>query len=67
LKLSVDGRPLYNGTAGEYKHTFLPVSLAAGIHRLTVSGKTASDTKLRILFGGPGAESLSRARFLHAR
>ncbi|MGD9722125.1 MAG: hypothetical protein AB7O59_12215 [Pirellulales bacterium] len=67
LKLSVDGRALYSSEKGDYTQKFVPVALAAGMHRLTVSGRTGSDVKLRILFGGPGAESLNRDRFRHAR
>jgi hypothetical protein len=67
LKLSVDGHALYSAEEGDNKQKFVPVSLAPGMHRLTVGGKTAQDVKLRLLFGGPGAASLDRDRFLHAR
>jgi hypothetical protein len=67
LKLSVDGKTLYNASKGDYTQKFVPVALAKGMHRLTVSGRTGSEVKLRILFGGPGALSLGRDRFVHAR
>ena len=66
-KLSIDGHTLYDGQKGDYSQKFVPVALAAGMHRLTLTGRTANDVKLRILFGGPGATSLSRDRFVHAR
>jgi hypothetical protein len=67
LKLSVDGQALHNVAMGDNAQKFLPVALAPGLHRLTVTGRTAADVKLRILFGGPGARSLSSETFLHAR
>jgi hypothetical protein len=39
--------------------------LAPGRHRLSFSGRTASNVKLRILFGGPGSLSLDGKRFRH--
>ena len=44
---------------------FAPVALARGQHRLSVSGTSASDIKLRLLFGGPGSLSLSSSTFRH--
>ena len=67
LRVSVDGHAQYSAEKGDNTQRFIPVALAPGMHRLTVSGKTAQDAKLRILFGGPGAVSLSRDRFFHAR
>ena len=67
LKLSVDGHTLYRAAKGDNTQKFVPVALAAGMHRLTVTGRTATDRKLRILFGGPGARSLSNQTFRHAR
>jgi hypothetical protein len=65
LKLLVDGLAVYDGQQGNFKQKFAPVSLAAGRHRVTVTGRTASDVKLRILFGGPGAVSLHGKQFKH--
>ncbi len=67
LKLTVDGTVLYNEPKGNNTEKFLPVALAAGTHRLTVSGKAADDLTLRILFGGPGTHSLNGTTFRHAR
>ncbi len=67
LKLTVDSSVVYNVQGGDYTQKFAPVSLAAGKHRLTIAGRTAEDTRLRILFGGPGALSLNGATFRHAR
>ncbi|MEX0679249.1 MAG: TIGR03790 family protein [Pirellulales bacterium] len=66
LSLAVDDKALYSGN-GNYTQTFVPVALAKGLHRLTVRGQTGTDTKLRILFGGPGALSLNGREFRHPR
>lgn len=65
LQLDVDGQSLYRGREGTFQHKFVPVNLAAGWHRLSVSGKTSSDPRLRILYGGPGAMSLNGKEFQH--
>jgi uncharacterized protein (TIGR03790 family) len=65
LKISVNGTVIYEGDQGNFKQKYLPLALAAGRHRLTLTGRTASDVKLRILFGGPGAMSLNGRMFRH--
>lgn len=65
LKLTVDNTVLYPSQQGNYTQKFVPVALAAGKHRLTVSGTTGGSVKLRILFGGPGSLSLSGTAFQH--
>jgi uncharacterized protein (TIGR03790 family) len=66
LALAVDGRVLYSVKEGNYDTLrYVPVALAKGQHRLTVSGRTAANTRLRILFGGPGALSLNGRDFGH--
>jgi uncharacterized protein (TIGR03790 family) len=65
LKLAVNGVSLYDGQQGDYRQKFVPVALAPGRHRLSFSGRTASNVKLRILFGGPGTLSLDGKRFRH--
>ncbi|MBI3837606.1 MAG: TIGR03790 family protein [Planctomycetia bacterium] len=67
VKLSVNGSVLYDVKHGNQSQRFIAIALAAGQHRLTVSGRTGNDAKLRILFGGPGALSLSGKDFRHAR
>jgi hypothetical protein len=67
LKLTVDGHTLYESANGENTLAYIPVALAKGMHRLTVTGRTGSDLKLRLQFGGPGTQMLSRDRFVHAR
>jgi len=67
LKLSVDGKSIFEEQQGAYTHKIATVSLAKGKHRLTVSGRAGSEVKLRILFGGPGAKSLNGQTFRHAR
>jgi hypothetical protein len=37
------------------------------MHRLTVTGRTGKDARLRILFGGPGAAPLDGQRFRHPK
>ncbi len=67
LELSVDGQKLYTGRDGKYDQQFVPMSLAEGLHRVTVSGRTGSKSELRILFGGPGATSLDGQQFQHPK
>ncbi len=65
LKLSVDGVPLYSSEQGSFTQQVVPTALAAGVHRLSVTGRSGADVKLRILFGGPGALSLDGKSFRH--
>jgi len=67
LELQVDGAPIFRAKDGKYDQKFALVNLAAGMHRLTVSGRTAKDVRLRILFGGPGAAPLNGQRFRHPK
>ncbi len=53
FKLAVDGRTLYQGKPTRGRERFVPVALAAGLHRLKVVGLTGPDARLLILFGGP--------------
>jgi len=46
--------------------SFLPVSLAKGLHRLRVTGVGAKDATLEIRFGGRGTQSIGGA-FKHAK
>jgi hypothetical protein len=66
LSLAVDGKTLYSVKEGNYENVrYVPVALAKGQHRLTVGGRTAANTRLRIFFGGPGALSLNGRFFGH--
>jgi hypothetical protein len=67
LKLSVDGHALYDNAQGANTLAYVPVALAKGLHRLTVTGRTGGDMKLKLQFGGQGTQMLSRDRFVHAR
>jgi hypothetical protein len=67
LTLPVDDKTLYTAREGDYTLKYVPVPLAKGQHRLIIGGRTGGDTKLRILFGGPGAQSLNGSRFRHVR
>ena len=67
LELQVDGAPIFRAKDGKYDQKFALVNLAAGMHRLTVTGRTAKDVRLRILFGGPGAAPLEGQRFRHPK
>ncbi len=67
VKLQVDGKTLYNVNDGKYQPRYIPVNLAKGLHRLTVSGRSGVGSKLRILFGGPGSVSLNGQRFRHPK
>jgi hypothetical protein len=65
LQLDIDGQPLYRGRDGKFEQRFVPINLGRGWHRLSVSGKTGGEPKLRILYGGPGAMSLNGKEFQH--
>jgi hypothetical protein len=67
LELQVDGAPIYRSKDGKYEQRFAPVNLAAGMHRLTVSGRTGKELQLQILFGGPGVAPLDGQRFRHPK
>jgi hypothetical protein len=67
LSLAIDDKVFYNAKEGDYTLRYVVAALAKGQHRLTVAGQTGNDTKLRILFGGPGAQSLTGTRFRHPR
>ena len=67
VKLSVDGHTLYAAQDGDYKLRFMAEALAAGIHRVTISGTAGQDPKLTVRFGGQGTRSLSGEEFRHAR
>jgi uncharacterized protein (TIGR03790 family) len=60
VELAVDGQVL--SQAGR-SLCYFPVSLAAGLHRLTVKGRTADHCVLELYFGGPGATSIGADRF----
>jgi tetratricopeptide (TPR) repeat protein len=52
--------------AGDAVWTFLPVSLAKGLHRLRVTGVAVKGSTLDIRFGGRGTQSIG-ADFKHAK
>ncbi len=64
MELAVDGPVLQPSGAGRSPQYF-PVSLAAGLHRLTIKGRAAEKSTLELYFGGPGATSVSAERFRH--
>ena len=64
LEVSVDGQLL--GQAANGRLAYLPVSLEAGLHRLSIKGRASAKPAVELLFGGPGAQSLGRDRFQHA-
>jgi hypothetical protein len=67
LQLAIDNQPVFRAKDGKYQQKYVPVNLAAGQHRLTVTGRAGKDVKLRILFGGPGALILDGQRFRHPK
>lgn len=62
IELTVDGTVLRPGGPSRSPQYF-PVSLAAGLHRLTVKGRAGGKSSLDLFFGGPGASSLGADRF----
>jgi hypothetical protein len=67
LELAVDGLTIYRSRDGKFEQKFVPVNLAAGLHRVRIAGRTGKDSNLRILFGGPGARALDGKTFQHPR
>ncbi len=65
LKITVDGRVLYNSKSGDEREQFLPVALAKGLHRLKLVGVAGSNVRMRIAFGGEGTWTLSGEKFRH--
>ena len=61
--VSLDGTKLKQPPDTGKAWRFLPVSLAAGTHRLRVRGKVPKDAHLELRFGGPGAHSLGASQF----
>lgn len=61
--LAVDATQV--GKAGGDKWKLLPVSLAAGTHKLTLRGTAGGRSRLDLRFGGPGALSVGADRFRH--
>jgi len=66
-KLSIDGHVQYQAETGDGAQRFVPVNLGKGMHRLTITGNTGREPKLRVMFGGPGAKNISGDTFRHAR
>jgi hypothetical protein len=64
-KLAIDGHTVYDGQHGDEHQRFVPVALAKGLHRLKLTGVAGPNVRLRIVFGGPGALSLSGDQFRH--
>lgn len=60
----VDGHALTQPAGNGLK--YLPVSLDAGAHRLTVKGRGAEKATFDLFFGGPGARRIAADRFRHA-
>jgi len=63
VAVEVDGRRL--GTTRLNRLTFLPVSLAAGTHRLSVRGRFPHKPSFFLRFGGPGAMDILADAFRH--
>jgi hypothetical protein len=63
VEILVDSRPLSRPARDRLE--YLPVSLGAGLHKLTVKGLARENPALELLFGGPGARSVGSDRFRH--
>lgn len=63
MTVAVDGREIGRAPGGRW--TMLPVHLAQGPHRLTVTGVFEGRPSMDIRFGGPGAAPLDAERFSH--
>ncbi len=65
LQIDIDGKTIYRGRDGKYEQKFIPINLAGGLHQVSITGRTAKNPNLRILFGGPGAKPLDGKTFQH--
>jgi len=66
VELAVDGqslRPYGPGRSPQY----FPVSLAPGLHRVTIKGRASERSTMELYFGGPGATSVGADRFRHVK
>ncbi|HEY5311226.1 MAG TPA: hypothetical protein VIK18_01860, partial [Pirellulales bacterium] len=65
LNCEIDGRQLFAGRNGDYSLQYVPVPLAAGLHRVRLFGTLGETPALGVQFGnrglqGIGPESLMR-------
>ena len=63
VSITVDEQKLYEGRRRNLERHFLPIALAAGVHRLSISGRAGPQVALQLTFGGQGTTSLDGATF----
>lgn len=61
--VEVDGSSIGAGRPEGW--ALLPVSLASGVHQVTVKATAGRECRLQVRFGGPGARPVGAARFRH--
>jgi hypothetical protein len=66
VELSVDGRVIPPSDSSRPLQYF-PVSLAAGMHRLSIKGRGAEKATMDLYFGGPGVPGVGADRFRHSK
>lgn len=65
LAVRVDGRVLHSGESPGHDLFYLPVSLAAGPHRLEISGQSGNPALAEIRFGCRGLTAMGAPTFKH--
>jgi hypothetical protein len=67
-ELAVDGQVIQPSGPGPGRSPqYFPVSLAPGLHRVTIKGRAAEKSTMELYFGGPGATSVGADRFRHVK
>lgn len=69
LSIAVDGHLVYKGNVPEQASVpwfYVPVTLAAGTHRVEIVGQGGKYRRLEMRFGGPGALLIGKRNFRHA-
>jgi hypothetical protein len=61
LDCEVDGRQIFRGHQGDFSVQYVPVPLAAGLHRVRLFGTLGTPASLGVQFGNRGLEPLSGA------
>lgn len=65
LELAVDDRPIYKTDAKQPTLDYAPIALAAGRHKLTLTGKLTGPPQLDVRFGLRGVQRLKPSALKH--
>ncbi|HEX3655907.1 MAG TPA: hypothetical protein VHV55_08880 [Pirellulales bacterium] len=64
IKCEVDGRQLFDGRKGDYSVQYIPVPLAAGLHRVRLFGTLGESPTLGLQFGNRGVQGIGPESFM---